>query len=228
MKKSLFIICCIMMTLFMVVPVVAAQVPDMNRLGKISISMTYDGEVVSGGSLTIYRVADVHVERNADYSFAYTQEYADCTVDLNNLANAENAKKIADYSSDKDIKGTKVAIDDNGVVIFENLQLGLYLITQQEASEGFELVNPFLVSVPANKEGVYIYDVDATPKMSLEKRPPEESESESEPESETTPPDIPQTGLTQWPIPILAIGGLFLIIVGCSLYISGKKKKHEN
>ena len=74
------------------------------------------------------------------------------------------------------------------------------------------------MSVPAYKEGIYIYDVDATPKLALEKDPNPPP---------PPPPNIPQTGLTQWPVPVLCVSGLILIAVGWCLCAAGRKKQDE-
>ena len=42
-------------------------------------------------------------------------------------------------------------------------------------------------------------------------------------EPPTEPPDIPQTGMTWWPVPVLAVLGLGLIAVG----IVARKETHD-
>ena len=44
------------------------------------------------------------------------------------------------------------------------------------------------------------------------------------PEEEIPEPNIPLTGMLWWPVPVLAIGGLFLIIIGLILHRSGKEE----
>ena len=63
-------ICSLLLILVLVcaaaLPVCAAEVPDVTRRGSIAISMTHQGEPVPGGSLTLYRVADV-ISNDGDY-----------------------------------------------------------------------------------------------------------------------------------------------------------------
>ncbi|MCD8022280.1 MAG: hypothetical protein LUF30_04660 [Lachnospiraceae bacterium] len=58
----------------------------------------------------------------------------------------------------------------------------------------------------------------------------EETEPESIPqtESETTETTLPQTGQLYWPIPILAVGGIVLAVIGWGMAWFGRKKKHHD
>ena len=228
-KRILSALCSLMLLSVLSITAFAVEVPDFDRKGAISITMAYQGKAVAGGSLTLVRVADVYVENGADYSFRYTQDYADCQVALDNLDDSKTALALAEYSEKNNLPGKKVQIDKEGHITFTELELGLYLLVQQDAADGYEPVSPFLVSVPAMKDGSYIYNVDASPKLALELAPTETTEPSTEPPTEpTTPPQLPQTGLNQWPIPVLAIGGLLLVMLGLAFYTCGKKRSHES
>ena len=56
-------------------------------------------------------------------------------------------------------------ISDLGLAEFGDLEVGLYLVVQTTAAENYNVVNPFLVSVPIQENGKYVYDVDALPKV---------------------------------------------------------------
>lgn len=220
MKKALIsIISIILLLCSLAGTAFALEEPDMSRTGSISIAMTCEGQAVPGGSLTLYRVAQVHEENGADYSFVFLPEYAESGVSLEQLEDSTIAQTLADYAAEKQLPGTKKAIDDQGLISFTELELGLYLLVQEEPAKGYLPLNPFLVSVPAYKDGTYIYDVDATPKLALEKDPT--------PPPPPPPPDIPQTGLNQWPIPVLCVSGLILVVLGWYLCASGRKKPDE-
>lgn len=226
MKKR-FLFAALLILLVSVLPTTAyaLEVPDFDRQGSIAITMTCQGEAVPGGSLTLYRVADVHAENGADYSFRYTQEYTACGVALN-LNSAETAEKLVAFTAEKKITGTKLQIDKKGEVTFQKLNIGLYLLVQEDAADGYEKVSPFLVSVPGREAGRYIYDVDASPKLELEKAPTQPTTPPTtKPEK---PPKLPQTGLVQWPVPILAVSGIACLIVGWYFQTSGKKKDNES
>lgn len=221
MKRTVVSALSILLLLCVLTAQVFAAVPDLNRTGSISITMTYRGEVVPGGSLTLYRVAEIQKKNSADYSYALLEAYAASGVSLENLNDSALAKTLADYTAANGIAGTKLQIDAEGKISFPELQLGLYLLVQEDAAEGYAKVAPFLVSVPAMENGVYVYDVDGSPKLSLELAP-------TDPPPETTqPPKLPQTGQIQWPIPVLTVGGLLLITLGAYLCTNAKKKSDE-
>ena len=136
-------------------------------------------------------------------------------------------------------------IDNRGKAVFLDLEIGLYLIAQEEPAKGYLEVNPFMVTVPMVEGESYIYDVDASPKVLPPEKAPETTtqaeettvkveestkvEETTKPEEttgkteETTKPSLPVTGQLNWPIPVLVVLGLALIFVGCTLKF-GKKK----
>lgn len=211
----------------MALPVRAHEVPDAARLGSICITMEHRDEPVPGGSLKLYRVADVATD-NGDYFFVYTDDFAGCTIPVTELDSAQLPQELADIAADKKLQGTTGTIDDAGRAEFADLPIGLYLLVQEEAAPGFKKVNPFLVSVPQNDDGRYIYDVDTAPKN----LPGPEEEPTTPPTDPTEPtkpgePQLPQTGQLNWPVPVLAVLGMLLVVAGFAL-CTAEKRKHEN
>jgi len=218
MKRTVISTLSILLLLCVLSAQVFAATLDVNRTGSVSIAMKHEGTVVPGGSLTLYRVGSVAVKNGATYSFTLVDAYAASGVSLDNLNDSSLAQTLADYTAANSIAGTKQKIDNEGKISFPELQLGLYLLVQEDAAAGYEKVKPFLVSVPVVENGVYVYDVDGSPKLSLQMLPPPPT---------TQPPKLPQTGLVQWPIPVLTVGGLLLITLGAYLCTNAKKKDHE-
>ena len=153
--------------------------------------------------------------------FAYTVDFAECTIPVTELASADLPQALADIAKAKDPEGITLALDDEGKVKFTGLELGLYLLVQQEAAPGFKKVNPFLVSVPQNVDGHYVYDVDTAPKNL--------PGLETEPTTQPTKPGgkLPQTGQTNWPVPVMATVGMLLVMGGLCLKASARKKTYE-
>lgn len=227
MKKRVFSVLSIVLILcFLTISAYGLEVPDLSRTGSISVSMTYQGEPVPGGSLTLYRVAQVHVTGGANYSFRYVPEYEGCEADLGDLTTAGLAQSLAEYTAEQEISGVTLQIDENGNVTFPDLELGLYLLVQEEPAEGFNPANPFLVSVPGKQGESYIYDVDASPKLNLTIAPTEPTEPSTEP-TEPPPPELPQTGQNNLAVPFLAVTGLALFAMGWILMAAGKDKRYE-
>ncbi len=202
-------------------PALAHEAPDLTRRGAIDVWMHMGEEAVPGGSGTLYRVGAV-AEEDGNVTFVPTGDFADCGLDFAHL-NGELTAALAELAQGKE--GLTQTVDGQGRTKFENLELGLYLIVQQEAAPGYQKAAPFLVSVPYLEDGTYRYEVEAGPKVELEKEP---EPTQTEPPVPTKPddPQLPNTGQLDWPIPVLAISGLAILVLGWFLRF-GKKEKHE-
>lgn len=222
-KRCMMLFFAFLLFCSMSVTVYAHKAPDTSKEGSIMVTMTYENKAVPGGMLTLYKVGNVK-EEDGNYSFVLTDDFADSHVSLENIQSDQLAKTLATFASDKKMTGTTKKIENDGSVTFPNLELGLYLLVQTDAASGYHSADPFLVSVPMYEDGTYLYDVDGTPKVELEKRP-----TPTTPSSPTTPsiPTLPQTGQLNWPIPILAILGLMMFSVGWILRFGRKRDNYE-
>lgn len=200
----------------------AHEAPDMSGAGSIFVDMVYDGEAVPGGVLALYRVGEV-TEDDENYSFALSGDFAGSGISLEGITSSELAETLAEYVSDNSLSGTAVEIGDDGVAAVGGLPLGLYLIVQTEAAAGYEAVEPFLVSIPVDEDGIYVYDVVATPKMSVL------AETKSTLVSPVAPAGgtLPQTGQLNWPAPVMAALGILLFSIGWMLRFGKKEASDE-
>lgn len=153
----------------------AKEVPDLSLKGSVSVTVKDPdtGEPVSGGALTIYQAAEA-AEKNGDFSYVLTEEFADMEADLSDPGDEKLAGDLEDYALQKELQGTEKEIAEDGTIIFQELSAGLYLIVQTKPSENYYPVKSFLVSVPMKDEetGSWIYEVDAAPKMETESQRP--------------------------------------------------------
>ncbi len=145
-----------------------AEVPDTTRTGTITVTMLSEstGEAVPGGTLTAYQVGAVY-EDDGNYSYILTDAFAESGVSLADLDTQDLtalASTLSTYVSDNSLEGTTVTIGSDGIAVFSDLTLGLYLMVQQSRASGYYAVSPFLVSVPMLNGEEYVYEVDAAPK----------------------------------------------------------------
>ena len=219
-KRFFALLLALLITFLLSCAAFAHDVPDFDRRGSISIHMTYNEKPVPGGSLTIYRVAKVD-SFDGNYFFSYLDEFKECEIPVTDLYSSELPGELRNIAANKKVSGTTKDIDKNGFVKFEDLELGLYLVVQNRAANGYYKAEPFLVSVPQNIDGVYVYDADASPKTSLvpKTEPPDIPEKDDE---------LPDTGLNNWPVPVLAGTGLAVFCTGCILKASARKKNNES
>lgn len=200
----------------------AYAVPDFAAKGSVTVTMHCGNTVVSGGTVTLYRVGKVS-EQDVNYSFTPVDAFADCDVDFKEVQSSDLAGKLQDYAEKHEITGTTKPVGSDGTAVFANLELGLYLLVQNDAAKGYNKAVPFLIGVPNIQDGAYVYDVNASPKVELEK------EGESVPPPPTTPTDskLPQTGQLNWPIPVLVTLGLLLFSCGWLLRFGRKRVRNE-
>ena len=206
------LLCCTGVTAY------AHDVPDLTRQGSINISMHCGDTAVPGGTLTIYRVGDIH-EDDGNYSFVPSASFTGCVSSFEDIQSPALAQKLAGYAKENKIPSRSQEIDQRGKITF-NVEPGLYLLVQEKAAEGYLPASPFLVSVPMNENGSYVYDVDASPKVELEEAPL------PTPTPTPKPPTLAQTGQLNWPVPVLAILGLCLFSLGWLMRF-GKKNSDE-
>lgn len=198
-KRLAAVLAALTLLVWCAAPAFALEVVDLSRTGSIKVSL-YDSETseaVGGGTLTLYRVAKVQKD-NANLSFVYTNGFEDCGVELGDLSEGELAGWIAEKIA-ATAESTTVEISDLGVAEFGDLEVGLYLVVQTTAAENYNVVNPFLVSVPIQENGKYVYDVDALPKVgTATKKTPDTPD---EPDTPDTPdePDTPDTPVAPGP-----------------------------
>lgn len=200
----------------------AIEVPDLNRSGSISVTFEHEGKAGTDGTLTMYKVGDVHIENGADYSFVLTKAFADAGVPLDDLESQAVIEDLDAFVEENEPKGTTEDIK-NGVVEFTDVEPGLYLMVQEKACKGFYAIDSFLVSLPQGDENGWVYQIDATPKMQTDMKtlPPDEYTIDEGPDEDGI---LPNTGQLKWPIPVLAISGMVLFALGYALcFLKGKK-----
>lgn len=220
-KRTLALLLSLLLCLAFPAAAIAHEVPDLSQTGSISVAMVYDGETVGGGSLMLYRVGNVS-EDDGNYSFSLAGDFADSGVSLADISHAALAGELAEYASARHIEGAAEPISEDGRMTADGLTPGLYLVTQENAADGFEPISPFLVSVPMYDGGTYVYDVDATPKLDTLTKTPDVPEQPSAPGE----PILPQTGQINWPVPALSALGMVLFLCGFRMR-SRQRRIHE-
>ena len=200
----------------------AHEIPDPERKGSITITVTYKDEPVSGGSLTLYKVGNVALD-GGDFIFVFTEDFADCPVSIEEINSSELPEALAKIADEKNLEGITEWINPKGQVSFSGLEIGLYLAVQHHAAPGFSKISPFLVSVPYYDGEHYIYDVNASPKIDVEPRPDDPDEPEDPPEKPDD--ELPDTGLMNWPVPVMAVSGALLICAGIVIRRAERKMK---
>ena len=153
-------------------------------------------------------MADVIVDNG--FKFVTDERFAGAgtipdTDEALDAANLDLAEKMAAIAKSYDFDVQPKAMDAQGTVSFDGLEVGLYLVMQDAQGTGDNklTIAPFLITVPQrNPDGSLSYDVIAKAKpigVAKEKVTPP-----------PTPRRLPQTGQLWWPV--MALGGLGVIV----------------
>lgn len=207
----LMMVCAMHMTAF-----ASEELPDLNRAGSISIMMknTETGEIVPGGSLALYQVAEAVEDEG--YIFQFTVDFADCGLSLADVESEKLASALVSYAESNGIDKVTRNVETDSSVSFTGLKAGLYLIVQQTSAAGYNAVSPFLVSIPMRqaKGNGWVYDVDASPKLELIQ---DSLPAQAHKTTLSLGKKLPQTGQLNWPIPVMAIAGMLIFALGWRL-----------
>ncbi|MCD8217180.1 MAG: sortase [Clostridiales bacterium] len=137
---------------------------DINQSGSVTLKLVgTDGNAVSGGTITIYEVASLSLE-DGNAAYDNTGDFQSFTAALD-VDDTSLAEALAEYVNENEISGSDVSVGTDGTVTFNGLELGFYLLVQTTESAHYETISPFVVTVPMESDGIWVYDVDASPKV---------------------------------------------------------------
>lgn len=222
MKRNIALLIAVLVVCSLSVTAIAHEMPDLTQNGTITFTLDWNGEPLDSGSLTLCKVADIVVD-DGDVSFVLIDALQGYDIDLEDLDDADLAAELARIGQEEALPDISAPIED-GRAVFSDIAPGLYVVWQDEASDGFAAISPFLISMPKYENGHYEIDVTAAPKVPLVTLPTQPTEPEP-----TTPsdPQLPQTGQLNWPIPVLTVSGLALFAAGWFLCFRRKTEKNE-
>mgnify|MGYP003302952838 FL=1 len=142
---------------------------DFSRKGSIEVTLHEMSEdtYVEGAEITIYKIADAYLD-GVNLAFKYTDEFSSCSVSLDDLTIDDLSKKITLCVKPESV-GTSLITNDLGTVIFNDLDLGLYLVSQTNKVEGYSNIDSFLVQIPKVIDNSWTYDIIANPKTDIYK-----------------------------------------------------------
>jgi hypothetical protein len=162
---------------------------DNAQRGSLTITLQDGDTPVSGGSFTLYQVGDAD-EEDGTYCYRLSDTFLSSGVEITDLEDPLVAEDLAEFAVSSGAPGTTMEVEEGGNVEFPDLNHGLYLVVQQEAAPNYQPAEPFLVSIPQQVNGIYVYHVSATPKVALARigvEPSPTPEETPEPEEPTLP-----------------------------------------
>lgn len=142
---------------------------DLNRTGSITVTaLDPDSHLPVGvATFRLYRFATAKASGNG-VAFTYTAAFKNNGMTLNNLSDAYLPMHLAAYAAANDLYYSQLSTNQNGIVTFEDLSCGAYLVVPVSISSGYLNPAPFIVSLPSYSEGEWHYTVHAQPKIEAE------------------------------------------------------------
>lgn len=123
-----------------------------------------DGTMVPGAEISIVKIAKA-IDKNNNLAFEYVDEISDCSLLVDEIKDVSS--ELLECIDKSNLKYDKKITDKNGMVKFNNLELGLYLIKQTNKIEGYSSFLPFLIMIPEFIDDEWNYDIEATPKTDI-------------------------------------------------------------
>lgn len=144
-----------------------AQSYEKDKKGSLTVTLADQGTELANVQLLLYKVGSI---RDSEVILQYDLDKAlsSSKVNFDELKTADDAIKAAETLAglvgDSGITPMKQVTDSKGVVKFENLDQGMYLIVQ-EGTAKYGIVSPLLMSIPYSTDGNdWEYDVTIYPK----------------------------------------------------------------
>jgi hypothetical protein len=168
MHRKFIVFCLAILLVFACSSTAFAKEFDRNQVGSISVTLVEQKqhEPIVGAELSVYHIATVVQDTDGKLIYDYTDafQHLDCP-----LTDAALATKLDAFVSQHAIPSAKMTTNADGAATCAQLPLGLYFIKQTKAVDGFAPCTPFVVTVPTEQDGDYVYEVNATPKTEVEK-----------------------------------------------------------
>ena len=142
-----------------------------------SIELAFEDSQTSHISFSLYKIGDVIDGSYVQY--VPSASFSNLTFDLNSITKAKDYEDIINQCltlidnhkihSTQTVKGNR-----EGNVIFNDLELGMYLIKQDDDMKSFQS-ECLVISVPLNAYDGFVYDVKALPKYGKDTDTPVDS-----------------------------------------------------
>ncbi|MBR4867691.1 MAG: Cna B-type domain-containing protein [Clostridia bacterium] len=143
----------------------SADTFEQGKLGAITVTLNEKNNPLVGVELSVYHVATVTMDVEGDLVYDYTKDFEAIKT---SIADSSLAVVLDVYLSQHNVPSVKIKTDSTGTAACSDLPLGLYFIKQTSVAGGVASCTPFLVTVPTEMGGEYVYAVNASPKTEVE------------------------------------------------------------
>ena len=166
MSRKIITFCVAILLFFACSLTVFAEELDPDKTGSISVTLVEQkqNEPIVGAELSVYYVATAMLDVEGNLLYDYTKDFERFDTEIDD---ASLATKLDAFVSQHSVPSTKMTTNAKGTALCSELPLGLYFIKQTGRVEGFAPCTSFLVTLPNEKNGEYVYEVNASPKTEV-------------------------------------------------------------
>ena len=165
MKK--FLLLCF--SLLILSPVYASNdIVDLSKKGSLSITLINEeyNEKIVGAEIEVIKVGTVGINNN-NLAYSLIPELSNCNISLSNILDESLKGKIVNCVNSNNYNGRVETTDKSGNVKYNDLDLGLYLIRQNNILDGYSAIESYLITIPTLNDNLWVYDIDSVPKTEI-------------------------------------------------------------
>lgn len=166
MKKILWLLG---VSLMLVMPV-SANTVDFNKKGSIMLELVEQehNEKIADVNIEIIKIADAKVDSNGNLYYEYVTSLNNCNVNIKDVTKID-VNELTTCINDNTDKISNLT-DSNGIVSFNNLDLGLYLVRQTNKLNNYTSIDSYLVTIPTIEDNTWVYEIHSIPKTEIQKK----------------------------------------------------------
>lgn len=175
-----------------------------------------NGEAIQDLDVVIIQVATKDPETG---KYVTTNGFEGTSFDLLDLSES-NLEDMKNYAAMNSEVTYRELTNTEGKFNIESVEEGSYLFVQASSHEVYTM-QTMLITIPeADGNGEENYNITVKPKIIKIV-----DDEEKEEEEEKLDDKVPQTGVLNWPVPVLAVSGVVLFSIGWIVFYTKSKKK---
>lgn len=167
-KKLTMVLACFMMLIVFVFPLSPAATALQDESGSITLHLTNSitNKPMANAHYRLYFVAKAY-ESGKTIRYEFNPPYDEANIDINDLQDSLLPIHLMYFAVSHSLPYTEKITDENGVLVFDNLTPGIYLIVPAHKGMVSQTTMPFVVSVPTRnfQNGTLDFNINASPKI---------------------------------------------------------------
>lgn len=139
----------------------------LDQKGSITLHVaTTTGKPLVGATFRLYYFANAH-QSGSGVRYEFVPPYDKANISIGNLQDSYLPVHLAGFAVTRSLPCIEKSADNDGLIVFDDLTPGLYLLVPYGNFEGYYMPAPFVINIPEYDKGEqkWEFDIVATPKM---------------------------------------------------------------